>query len=87
MTIYEPINCRLHDHIEIACLRRYRLRIRTCRDEIVVGVAADTETTAEKAEFLVLETDAGTERLRLDHIVQIEPLEPGASFGALRFDR
>lgn len=82
MTDYEPIDCRLHDHIEIACLHRYRLRIRTNDDRIVVGMALTTETSAEKAEYLILQDG---QRLRLDEIVQIEPLAPGAAFGVIRF--
>lgn len=87
MTEYRPIDCGLHDHIEIACLRRYRLRIRTRDGRIVTGIATDTVTTADKAEYLVLDTDAGRDRLRLDRIVQIEPLAANATFGPVRFDR
>lgn len=82
MTDYQPIDCRLHDHIEIACLHRYRLRIRTDDDRIVVGKAVTTETSAAKAEYLILEDG---QRLRLDRIVQIEPLAQGAAFGVVRF--
>lgn len=85
MDKYRPIDCRLHDHVEIACLRRYRVRIRTADDRIVAGTALDTETTAEKAEYLVVATAAGRERLRLDEIVQLEPLVAGAQFGVVRF--
>ena len=85
MTDYHPIDCRLHDHIEIACLHRYRLRLRLQGGRILTGVATDTETTTEKAEYLWLDTAAGADRVRLDEIVQLEPLEEGAVFGAVRF--
>lgn len=85
MTDYQPIDCRLHDHIEIACLHRYRLRIRTVDARIVVGRAATTETTADKEEYLVLDAPGSQRRLRLDSIVQIEPLAANAAFGVVRF--
>lgn len=85
MKKYEPISCELHDHIEIACMHRYRLRIRASRGRIVTGTACNTVTTSDKAEYLELEVNGQRERLRLDEIVQIEPLSAGARFGAIRF--
>ncbi|NND60293.1 MAG: transcriptional antiterminator [Gammaproteobacteria bacterium] len=85
MTDYTPIDCRLHDHLELACMRRYRLRIRASGGRIIVGTACHTVTTPEKAEFLELEVDGQSVRLRLDEIIQIEPLDEGAEFGPIRF--
>ncbi len=85
MKKYVPIRCDLHDHIEIACMHRYRLRIRATEGRILVGTASYTVTTPDKAEYLELEVDGATQRLRLDEIVQIEPLSPGARFGTIRF--
>lgn len=85
MKKYEPISCELHDHIEIACMHRYRLRIRASRGRIVTGTACNTVTTPDKAEYLELDVSGTMQRLRLDEIVQIEPVSAGASFGVIRF--
>ena len=85
MKDYEPISCELHDHVEIACMHRYRLRIRATGGRILTGTASYTVTTPDKAEYLELDVNGTIERLRLDEIVQIEPLSPHASFGVGRF--
>ena len=66
-------------------MHRYQLRIRASRGRIITGTACYTVTTPDKAEYLELEVNGKTERLRLDEIVQIEPLSAGARFGAIRF--
>lgn len=83
MSDYTPIDCHLHDHLEIACMRRYRLRIRATGGRIIVGTACHTVTTVDKAEYIELETISGSLRLRLDEIIQIEPLDPDAEFGVI----
>jgi Rho-binding antiterminator len=41
----------------------------------------DTETDRNKDEFLLVHSEAGRERLRLDQIAAITPLTEGAHFG------
>ena len=84
MTDYVPISCHLHDHVELACLRRYRVRIGT-RDEVVVGTAMTTRTDPHKQEWLVLARDGGRSELRLDRILSLEPLDANAAFAQIRF--
>ncbi len=85
MSDYQPIDCALYEYLEIACMQRYTLRIRATGGRILIGTASDTLTTAEKIEYLLLEVGGTTQHLRLDEIVQIEPLSPGSRFGVIRF--
>ncbi|WP_439861368.1 Rho-binding antiterminator [Pseudomonas sp. MBLB4136] len=77
---YQPLNCDLHDYLEIACLHHYRLRIELVDGGQLDAEALTTQTTASKEEFLSVRTDAGEQRLRLDRLLAITPLTPGASF-------
>ena len=48
------LSCEQQDYIEIACLYRYRVRIRLADGNKLVGQAIDTLTTAEKKEYLII---------------------------------
>lgn len=84
MNEYRPIDCGLHDYIEISCMRRYRVRIGT-PDHVVVGTAVTTETDADKQEWLLLEEGTRRMRVRLDKINSLEPLTPDAAFSLISF--
>ena len=83
MADYTPIDCDLHDHVEVACLFRYKLRLSTCDDQIICGTAVGTETDRDKQEWLLLDGDV--KRIRLDHIRTMEPMTPGARFQKVDF--
>ena len=79
---YEPIACELHDYLEIACQHRYRLHIELTDGDTIEARAVDTTTAASKEEFLVVADASGQEqRLRLDRLRAITPLDAGARFG------
>lgn len=79
---YEPIACDLHDHLEIACQHRYRLHIELTDGSTLDVRALDTVTTASKEEFLLVADAPGQEqRLRLDRLRAITPLDTDARFG------
>lgn len=79
---YVPIACELHDHLEIACEHRYRLHIELTDGSQLNARAVDTTTTGSKEEFLVVVDTAGREqRLRLDRLRAIAPLDADARFG------
>ncbi len=84
-TPYRPIDCGLYDYIEIACLYRYVLRISTRDGEILTGTALDTEIADDKSECLKLSSESGVRRVRLDHLLSIEPLTADARFGRVEF--
>ncbi|MDX5371320.1 MAG: Rho-binding antiterminator [Pseudomonadaceae bacterium] len=78
---YRPLSCDLYDYLEIACMHQYRLRIELVDGSELQARALTTETTADKEEFFLVESAAGVQRLRLDLLLAITPLNPGASFG------
>ncbi len=78
---YVPLACDLYDYLEIACMHHYRLRIELVDGSELQAQALDTETAASKEEFLLISTELGEQRLRLDQLLAITPLNDGASFG------
>ncbi|MFV9656971.1 Rho-binding antiterminator [Pseudomonas sp. NY15366] len=81
MDDYRPLACDLYDYLEIACMHCYQLDIELVDGSRLQGQALTTETTASKEEFLLLRTTAGEQRLRMDRLLAITPLDAGASFG------
>lgn len=81
MADYQPLNCDLYDYLEIACMHGYRLQVELVDGPGFVARALDTRTAPSKEEFLVLQTDVGRQEVRLDRLLAITPLDPGASFG------
>jgi Rho-binding antiterminator len=56
MNTYQPLNCDLHDFLEIACMHGYRLQVELIEGPSFVARALDTRTAPSKEEFLVLQT-------------------------------
>jgi Rho-binding antiterminator len=79
---YQPLNCDLHDYLEIACLYGYRLQIEMV-GRTLVAKALTTRTAPSKEEFLLLQNEDGPFELRLDQLLAITPLEPNARFGRI----
>lgn len=82
---YRPIHCDLHDHVELACIYRYRIRVATNDARIITGTAITTRTDRAKQEWLLVEEEGGETSIRLDRIRSIEPLTPGARFSKIQF--
>lgn len=80
---YEPIDCSLHDYIEIACLKKYQLRIELVDSSNIVAVAESTETRPDKSEWLVLRDGTLQHSVRLDNIAAFTPLTEAADFGRI----
>ncbi|EQM71855.1 Rho-binding antiterminator [Pseudomonas tohonis] len=78
MNAYQPLHCDLHDYLEIACLHGYRLRVELSDGEPFEARALTTRTAASKEEFLRFDDQR---EVRLDRLLAITPLDPGASFG------
>ncbi|MCS4231327.1 Rof transcriptional antiterminator [Stenotrophomonas maltophilia] len=81
MEAYRPISCDLHDHLEIACLRRLRLQVELTDGTQVEGRALTTVSTPAKEEFLRLESADGVRDLRLDQLHAITALDDETGFG------
>ncbi len=80
-----PIDCALHDHIELACLYRYGLAIHLRDGGRVTGQATTTRTDADKREYLVLTRGGIRLDVPLHEISAIDVLTPGARFASLTF--
>jgi Rho-binding antiterminator len=81
MSDYKPIDCDLHDYVEIACMHGYRLLIELTNGTHFNAKALTTRSTATKEEFLVLEGNATHSEVRLDRLLAITPLDRAAVFG------
>lgn len=81
MTRYQPLNCDLHDYLEIACLRGYQLDIELIDGQRLVARAVTTRTSSDKEEFLVIEKQGAQQEIRLDQLLAITPQEANAEFG------
>lgn len=80
-----PIDCTIHDHLEVACLFAYSLEVRTRDGGKLTGRAADTRTVAGGQEFLVLATESGETDISMHEIAEVTVLTPGARFRHLTF--
>lgn len=81
MDDYQPLACNLYDYLEVACMHGYQLDVELVDGTRLQGRALTTETSASKEEFLLLRTADGEQRLRMDRLLAITPLDAGASFG------
>jgi Rho-binding antiterminator len=81
MTRYQPLNCDLHDYLEIACLRGYQLDIELIDGQRLMARAVTTRTSSDKEEFLVIEQLGAQQDIRLDQLLAITPQETNAEFG------
>lgn len=84
---YQPIDCAIHDYIEIACLKGYRLRLELVDGTQLIGVAESTETRPDKTEWLILVNEALRHTIRLDEIKAFTPLDDGAGFSRIELRR
>jgi Rho-binding antiterminator len=77
------IACNLHDHIEVACLYGYLVRL-LLKDKRVVEGQTTNIMTEEKREFL-LPDNSETEKIALDQPVKLQVLTPNAGFSEVIF--
>lgn len=81
MNTYQPLDCDLHDYLEIACLRSYRLHIELMDGASLTAKALTTRTSSDKEEFLCVESAGGPQEIRLDQLLAVTPLDDNAQFG------
>ena len=77
MDKYYPIACKHYDHIELACIRQRPLLIELLDGETVHGRAINVETSANKCEWLTIETSSQLRKIRLDKILVIHHQQEG----------
>ena len=80
-----PIDCTLHDHLEIACLYRYDLRVVFQDGTSVEGCAVNTATLPDKTEVLQLIVETVPVNVPMHTLATIEVLTPNAQFQTLNF--
>ncbi|WP_426204274.1 Rho-binding antiterminator [Pseudomonas sp. TWP3-1] len=85
MTRYQPLNCDLHDYLEIACLRGYQLGIELIDGQRLVARALTTRTSREKEEFMRVEHAGVQQDIRLDQLLAITPQNAHAQFARIAF--
>ena len=81
-----PIDCTLHDHLEITCLFHYDIRLTMKDGTSVEGRAVTTHTLGDKTELLELASVDGTQQVVMNEISYLEVLTPGARFAAVDFE-
>lgn len=86
MKSYQPLNCDLHDFLEIACMRGYLLDVDLIDGQRLIARAVTTRTSDTKEEFMVFEQDGRQWELRLDQLAAITPLDDNADFGRIAFN-
>ncbi|MCB1844010.1 MAG: Rho-binding antiterminator [Halioglobus sp.] len=71
---YVPIDCGVHDELELACMRGKPLRL-TTEGEILLGTPVTTRTSPDRAEWLLMSLPNGEREIRMDRILRIEALQ------------
>ncbi|AWH54068.1 transcriptional antiterminator [Stenotrophomonas sp. ESTM1D_MKCIP4_1] len=74
MADYHPLECDLHDVLEVACLHRAQLQVELRDGSRFVARARTTISTADKEEFLLLDAPDGEHRIRLDQLHAVTTL-------------
>ena len=77
------INCELHDFLEIACLYGYRVKLTLKDQQIIEGKALDVLTTAEKREYLII--DSGQRQIESNQLSKMQVLTANAVFKEVVF--
>lgn len=85
MKTYQPMNCDLHDYLEIACMREYLLDVELIDGQRLILRALTTRTSDTKEEFIVFQKNSNPPELRLDQLAAITPLDKNAEFGRVEF--
>ncbi|MGJ0516277.1 MAG: Rho-binding antiterminator [Methylomicrobium sp.] len=85
MTQNTRISCDLHDYVEVACMRHYRVELVLKGGEVLEGKALDVITSPEKREFLVIDNGGQKQEIELSQLHKMIALTPNASFNEVEF--
>ena len=83
--MYQPIDCDLHDYIEIACMKGYTVKLELADKRELIAQAQTTQTNRDKSEELIVNDAGQQQRIQLDQIVAMTPLDHNAEFGRIVF--
>ncbi len=81
-----PIDCSLHDYLEVACLYRYDLEVHKKDGSTSVGKVTNTRT-AEKIEYLLVTIDGELVEISMSDIARVVVLTENARFREIDFSR
>lgn len=84
MSETRPIDCTLHDYLEVACLFGYELEVLQKSGAVVIGNAVTTRTAAGE-EFLELKAGAHTVEVPMHEINKVLVRTLDAQFTELKF--
>ena len=79
------IDCHIHDYIEIACLYGFRVNLELVGQSSVQGRAKTTETSVDKREWLILETEHQSKKVDLSTIKSMQALTQNPHFDKIEF--
>ncbi len=80
-----PISCQLHDYIEIACLYGYSISLTLKQGQNIEGKALTTETSADRQELLVIQSDIIQRKINLTEIKSMRALTQNPNFTEIHF--
>lgn len=81
----QPLSCDIYDYVEIACMRRYDVRLELISGDVVAGIACDTRVTSDKTECLVIESADGEHEVALHEVARMRVETPDATFTTVDF--
>jgi Rho-binding antiterminator len=79
------ISCELHDYLEIACLYGYRVKLTLKDQRIIEGKSLDVVTTAEKREYLIIDTGHEQQQIESNQLNKMQVLTPNAKLKEISF--
>lgn len=78
------MSCDLHDYLEIACMYGYSVKLTLRDNQTLEGKALDTMTSADKREYLVIDTGQ-KQQIELGQLKKLQVLTPNAKFTEVVF--
>ena len=82
---YQPVDCGLYDHLEVACMHGYEVSLALRNGKTDQGVAI-TVGARREGEFLTLATDQTKKEYRLDELRSLRVLSYPRSFDEISFE-
>ncbi|MEI6709327.1 MAG: Rho-binding antiterminator [Methylococcales bacterium] len=79
------ISCELHDFLEIACMYGYRVKLTLKDQKIIEGTALDVLTTAEKREYLIIDSGQEQRQIESNQLSKMQVLTANALFKEVVF--
>lgn len=66
------INCEQHDHVEVACMFNYPVKLFMKSGEVIEGIALDTKRNDKKRECIKINQEGSDLLVELDKVTKME---------------